>query len=233
MKITSKTKERQPVVPEKQPKVSKDLSMKIAEEVQPISRSTIEDIKKNEITIKFLKNPEIVEKMPAYAHDGDVGMDVVATGVEYLNDYDAYLYHTGLYCESDKNIGCFLMPRSSNMKTDAYLPNGIGLVDTAQYRNEICFVFKSRTDIEVVAAIYAMNYIGTLPFWKRLFVSFNKIWEEKIEELKKDPLYFAPYEVGDRIGQMVFFTHPTVKIEEVDELSETERGKGGFGSTGK
>ena len=38
--------------------------------------------------------------------------------------------------------------------------------------------------------------------------------------------------VGDRIAQMVFFKHERPEIEEVNELSETDRGSNGFGSTG-
>jgi dUTP pyrophosphatase len=41
------------------------------------------------------------------------------------------------------------------------------------------------------------------------------------------------YEVGDKIGQIVIVPHPKVEFEEVEELSETKRGDGGFGSTGK
>ena len=41
------------------------------------------------------------------------------------------------------------------------------------------------------------------------------------------------YEVGDRIGQIVILPYPKVSFVEVDELSETERGHGGFGSTDK
>jgi len=37
---------------------------------------------------------------------------------------------------------------------------------------------------------------------------------------------------GDRIAQMVVCKYEKVKIEEVYKLSETERGDGGFGSTG-
>ena len=41
------------------------------------------------------------------------------------------------------------------------------------------------------------------------------------------------YEVGDRVAQMkIGFTLP-IEFVEVDELDETERGDGGFGSTGK
>ena len=39
-------------------------------------------------------------------------------------------------------------------------------------------------------------------------------------------------ERGDRIAQMVFARAPQIQIEEVEELDETARGEGGFGSTG-
>lgn len=39
-------------------------------------------------------------------------------------------------------------------------------------------------------------------------------------------------EDGERIAQMVIAKHETVELIEVDTLDETERGAGGFGSTG-
>ena len=41
------------------------------------------------------------------------------------------------------------------------------------------------------------------------------------------------YEVGDRAVQIMIIPHPTIELNEVNELSNTERGEGGFGSTGK
>jgi dUTP pyrophosphatase len=41
------------------------------------------------------------------------------------------------------------------------------------------------------------------------------------------------YEVGDRVLQIMIIPHPTIEFNEVNELSNTERGEGGFGSTGK
>jgi dUTP pyrophosphatase len=41
------------------------------------------------------------------------------------------------------------------------------------------------------------------------------------------------YNVGDRIVQIIIVPHPIIQIIEVDELSESSRGIGGFGSTGK
>lgn len=38
---------------------------------------------------------------------------------------------------------------------------------------------------------------------------------------------------GDRVAQMVIVPFARVEIEEVEELSETERGHNGFGSTGR
>ena len=43
-----------------------------------------------------------------------------------------------------------------------------------------------------------------------------------------------PYTIhsGDRIAQMIIAKHETVQLFEVQELTETIRGEGGFGSTG-
>lgn len=41
------------------------------------------------------------------------------------------------------------------------------------------------------------------------------------------------YEMGDRIGQLMVIPYPKMEFEEVTELSETERGTGGFGSSGR
>jgi dUTP pyrophosphatase len=41
------------------------------------------------------------------------------------------------------------------------------------------------------------------------------------------------YEIGDRGAQIIIVPHPPIEFQEVDELTNTERGEGGFGSTGK
>lgn len=40
------------------------------------------------------------------------------------------------------------------------------------------------------------------------------------------------YEVGERIGQLIIVPYPQIQFVEVSELSETDRGTGGYGSTG-
>ena len=44
---------------------------------------------------------------------------------------------------------------------------------------------------------------------------------------------FRSYNVGDRVGQIIILPYPEIQFEEVEELSNTDRGTGGFGSTGK
>jgi len=51
--------------------------------------------------------------------------------------------------------------------------------------------------------------------------TFNKIHEK-----------FENYEVGDRVAQIMILPYPQIKFIESDILSDTERGDGGFGSTG-
>jgi len=40
------------------------------------------------------------------------------------------------------------------------------------------------------------------------------------------------YQIGDRIAQIMIIPYPQIKFEEVSELSNSDRGMGGFGSTG-
>ena len=50
---------------------------------------------------------------------------------------------------------------------------------------------------------------------------------------KENGLDSLAYKVGDRIAQIMIIPHPPIKFEQWDELSDSERGDGGFGSTGK
>ena len=44
---------------------------------------------------------------------------------------------------------------------------------------------------------------------------------------------FKEYAVGDRIGQLIILPLPEVTFTEVDELGDSERGDGSFGSSGQ
>lgn len=55
---------------------------------------------------------------------------------------------------------------------------------------------------------------------------------EYIVALHNDSNEERTIEAGERIGQVVFIPYVNVSFVEVDKLEETERGAGGFGSTG-
>lgn len=46
------------------------------------------------------------------------------------------------------------------------------------------------------------------------------------------PAIDSQYKVGDRVGQLIIIPYPQIKFEEVKDLGSTDRGQGGFGSTG-
>ena len=55
---------------------------------------------------------------------------------------------------------------------------------------------------------------------------------EYIVGLYNDSNTIQTIEPGERIAQLIFLPYISVNMIEVDELEETERGDGGFGSTG-
>lgn len=186
------------------------------------------------------KYKDILKKSPKYAHDGDIGMDLIATSMEYDAEHDRYLYHTGFYSETERTGGCLIFPRSSNSKTDGYIPNAPGLVDSFTYRGETIVVYKNRTSaqqklMELLIVTWLM-----LPWYKKLFTNFSK-WSQKNKEeaskvINEQMINEAPYKVGEKVAQMVWLKFPEVKMSVVnsrDKFSKTERGEGGFGSTGK
>ncbi len=146
-----------------------------------------------EVKIKRLVEDAVI---PVYAHATDAGLDLVATSYEYKDDIRCHVYGTGLAFEIPEGYVGLLFPRSSNRKTDAYLTNHVGVIDSG-YRGEVMFSFKNRDRDDI-----------------------------SIPQLTK------PYNIGDRIGQLIIISYPKIKLLETDKLSETERGTNGHGSTG-
>lgn len=154
----------------------------------------------------IIKVKKLVEsaKLPAYAHDTDAGMDLTATSVVYKSDIDCYVYGTGLAVQIPEGYVGLLFPRSSNRKTDCYLTNHVGVIDSG-YRGEIMLNFKPRQK--------TMDY-----------------------DYQRRPQHIVvpqPYEVGDRIGQLIIMPYPKVKFVESETLDDSDRGESGHGSTGK
>lgn len=46
------------------------------------------------------------------------------------------------------------------------------------------------------------------------------------------PTRETKYEVGERVAQIIIMPYPQIEFEEAEELSETERGAGSYGSSG-
>jgi dUTP pyrophosphatase len=70
------------------------------------------------------------------------------------------------------------------------------------------------------------NSVGVIDSGYRGEITFKfKLVEDR--HLAKD------YNVGDRVGQIIILPYPIIDFIEVEQLSETERGNGGYGSSGK
>ena len=183
-----------------------------------------------EIKIKKLSENAVI---PKYAIDGDVGMDLTAIDVEYDEEKDMYIYHTGISIESPKHYGVLIFPRSSNRNTDAYICNHVPVIDTAVYRGDIMICFTTRDSFDQIALKEEMDELLTsLQVYRDPSNAVDEAYKAYYKA-KEDPMKYAPYKVGDRICQMVVIPYPNVLFKETDELSKTERGEKGFGSTGK
>ena len=79
--------------------------------------------------------------------------------------------------------------------------------------------------------MYLTNGVGVIDSEYTGEIMFKyKTSKTNLDELKDtDNLY----KIGDRIGQLIIIKYPEVNFIEVDELDSTERGSGGFGSTGE
>lgn len=146
--------------------------------------------------------------IPKYAKPGDAGMDLVATSITATEDY--IQYGTDLAVAIPEGYVGLIFPRSSNSKKDLLLCNSVGVIDSG-YRGEICIRFSK-------------------------VINLNKFEiEQKVngEPYTKISASFNDYEMGDKVAQLVIMPYPQIEPVEVNELDETERGEGGFGSTGQ
>ena len=171
------------------------------------------------VKIKKLNENAVI---PTYSKNGDAGMDLVATS-KWHDDNGNTCYGTGLSFEIQKGYVGLLFPRSSNAKKDLLLSNSVGVLDSG-YRGEVMFKFKKQINNEktVLNTIIAVQNMAEI---KEDFKKLGLLDEDDIED-------FTEYQLGERIGQLIIMPYPQIEFEEVEELSETERGSGGYGSTG-
>lgn len=103
----------------------------------------------------------------------------------------------------------------------AVIPTGIAIALPSS--NYGAFVF-ARSGLAVKHGIGLLNSVGVIDSDYRGEIMVGVI-NQIDEEYTIQP--------GERIAQMVIMPVSTMPVEEVCELEETERGAGGFGSTGK
>ena len=101
----------------------------------------------------------------------------------------------------------------------AMVPTGLYLEIPVGYEAQV----RPRSGLAAKKGVTVLNSPGTIDADYRGEVRVILV------NLSSDPFTIVP---GERIAQMVFARHEQVEWEEVDTLEESERGAGGFGSTG-
>ena len=170
----------------------------------------------NNIKIKKL-TPEAV--IPKKAHYNDAGYDMIATSIEHTEKY--IQYGTGIAMEIPDGMVGLIFPRSSVTNKDLMLKNCVGVID-AGYRNEISFRFYKIIVEEKLNRFE--EYDTTNGYLKTLEGKALKYKFEKDQDI---------YKIKDKIGQIIFLKLPNISFIETNKLNDSERGKGGYGSTDK
>lgn len=163
------------------------------------------------------------------AKSGDAGYDIYASqeprvvGSIYQGLYYTAISHieydTEVNVEPDVNSdGKFkffllLYPRSSIIKTNLVLANSVGVIDSG-YRGNIKLCFKYIAQPQDMKIVEGKTVAG-----KKASGIVTSIDPQRI------------YHKGDKIGQLVPCLHNDMNLEIVDQLSSSNRGAGGFGST--
>lgn len=101
----------------------------------------------------------------------------------------------------------------------ALVPTGLYIELPAGYEAQV----RPRSGLAIKNGVTVANSPGTID------ADYRGEVKVALVNLSDTPFTVNP---GDRIAQMVVARHETVEWEAVDELTDTERGAGGFGSTG-
>lgn len=134
-------------------------------------------------------------------------------GNEYAAGYDLYAYLNDKYSMGNRRI---TIPPHSTIKIGA----GISMAVPQGYFGAIF----ARSGLATKQSLRPANCVGVVDCDYR---------GEVIVALHNDSDANKTITHGDRIAQLVLLPYQHMAIKAVDELDETERGEGGFGSTGK
>ncbi|TQR29409.1 dUTP diphosphatase [Brevibacillus brevis] len=170
------------------------------------------------IKVKRL-HPDAV--IPAYAKNGDAGFDFVAVEDTIIQPGESAKIPTGLAMEVPEGYEIQVRPRSGiGAKTKLRISNAPGTIDSG-FRGEIGVLFDNTNKRpEKLTKDNTGSFMG-------------KSLDNEVVRTKTSCIEGAyVIKKGDRIAQGVLAKVPKAEFEVVDELSQSERGTGGFGHTG-
>jgi dUTP pyrophosphatase len=117
---------------------------------------------------------------------------------------------------------------------------GMDMVATSLVKNEVFYEYGTDIAVEIpegyVGLVFPRSSISKT---KQILANHVGVvdsgyrGEIKFRFKKLDWDNGEVYEIGDKIGQLLVIPYPTIELEEVSELSETQRGSDAFGSSGK
>lgn len=139
---------------------------------------------------------------PVKANSTDMCYDLFAVEDGKLSEMFIE-YDTGIAFDIPEGYDVKVFPRSSISKYDLVLANCTGIIDNG-YKDSVKCRFK---------VLYSHSAM------------INEKLYRTISDLKL-------YKKGDRIAQFTLVKKVNYKLEETDSLSDSERGLGGFGSSG-
>ena len=99
------------------------------------------------------------------------------------------------------------------------VPTGLSIALPAGYEAQV----RPRSGLAAKHGITVLNTPGTID------ADYRGEIKVILVNLSNEPFEIVP---GERIAQMVVIPCPEISFSETDELNQTERGEGGFGSTG-
>ena len=173
-----------------------------------------------EIKIK-LTHP--LAKIPTEGSANAACWDVYAAEINQITN-DCYQVNLGFQLEPPPGFKVVLVPRSSITKTSLIQQNSPGQGDE-DYRGEYKYIFRM-----LPSHLHKHSWSDS-----GIYIKSTERFPPHIDNNCYLRLAYNefPYKVGDRIGQIFLEKIIPIQFMQVDNLSETERGEGGFGSTGK
>ncbi|MBE5087584.1 deoxyuridine 5'-triphosphate nucleotidohydrolase [Bacillus thuringiensis] len=172
------------------------------------------------VKIKRLKDVEL----PKYAKPGDAGFDLVAAEDIIIEPGETKVIPTGLAFELSPGYEMQIRPRSG-ISRKTMLHVALGTIDSG-FRGEVGVIMKNLN----APILYVPPGADELHLRKcNLLLDING---EGIPTFDYRPNGTYCIRKGERIAQGVIAPVETAHFVEVDELSDSERGAGGFGSTG-